>query len=60
MKILDSAGLKTALTKIQKELNKKQDGDSEFKRCRVLTQSQYDSLSSTEKNRADTLYFIKK
>ena len=31
-----------------------------FKRCKVLTQSEYDALSSTEKNRADTLYFIKK
>lgn len=60
MKILDSTGLKTALTKIQTELNKKQNEDSEYKRCRVLTQSEYDALSSTEKNRADTLYFIKK
>lgn len=31
----------------------------DFKRCKVLTQSEYDALSSTEKNRADTLYFIK-
>lgn len=29
-------------------------------RCKVLTQVQYDALSSTDKNRADTLYFIKK
>lgn len=29
-------------------------------RCKVLTQAQYDVLSSTDKNRADTLYFIKK
>lgn len=60
MKVLDSAGFKTALTKIQKELNKKQNSDAEYKRCKVLTQSEYDRLSSTEKNRADTLYFIKK
>lgn len=33
---------------------------ADFKRCKVLTQSEYDALSSTEKNRADTLYFIKK
>ena len=33
---------------------------TDFKRCKVLTQSEYDALSSTEKNRADTLYFIKK
>lgn len=32
---------------------------ADFKRCIVLTQSEYDALSSTEKNRADTLYFIK-
>lgn len=31
----------------------------DFKRCIVLTQSEYGALSSTEKNRADTLYFIK-
>lgn len=31
----------------------------DFKRCKVLTQSEYDALSSTEKNREDTLYFIK-
>ncbi len=33
---------------------------TDFKRCKILTQSEYDALSSTEKNRADTLYFIKK
>lgn len=32
---------------------------ADFKRCKVLTQSEYNALSSTEKNRADTLYFIK-
>lgn len=32
---------------------------SDFKRCKVLSQSEYDALSSTEKNREDTLYFIK-
>lgn len=32
---------------------------ADFKRCKVLTQSEYDALSTTEKNRADTLYFIK-
>lgn len=31
----------------------------DFKRCIVLTQTEYNNLSSTEKNRADTLYFIK-
>lgn len=34
-------------------------GIKDHKRCIVLTQSEYDALSSTEKNRADTLYFIK-
>lgn len=28
-------------------------------RCKVLTQVQYDALSPTDKNREDTLYFIK-
>lgn len=32
---------------------------TDFKRCIVLTQTEYNNLSSTEKNRADTLYFIK-
>lgn len=31
----------------------------DFKRCIVLTQTEYNNLSSTEKNRTDTLYFIK-
>lgn len=31
----------------------------DMKKCKILTQSEYDALSSTEKNRADTLYFIK-
>lgn len=31
----------------------------DHKRCIILTQSEYDALSSTEKNREDTLYFIK-
>ena len=31
----------------------------DFKRCIVLTQTEYNNLSSTEKNREDTLYFIK-
>ena len=33
---------------------------ADHKRCIILAQSEYDALSSTEKNRADTLYFIKK
>ena len=32
---------------------------ADFKRCIVLSQTEYNNLSSTEKNRADTLYFIK-
>lgn len=32
---------------------------ADFKRCIVLTQSEYNALSTTKKNRADTLYFIK-
>lgn len=32
---------------------------ADFKRCIVLTQSEYNALSTTKKNRADTLYFVK-
>lgn len=32
---------------------------ADFMRCKVLTQSEYNALSSTEKNRANTLYFVK-
>ena len=39
------------------KINKSEIAD--FKRCVVLTQTKYNNLSSTEKNRADTLYFIK-
>lgn len=31
---------------------------ADFKRCIVLTQAEYDALSTEEKNRADTLYFF--
>lgn len=31
----------------------------DFKRCIVLSESNYSALSDTEKNRADTLYFLK-
>lgn len=41
---------------LKQSLNKVKD---ECKRIKVLTQAEYDALSSTEKNRADTLYFIK-
>lgn len=46
---------------INESLNDKIDKSdiADFKRCKVLTQSEYNALSSTEKNRADTLYFIK-
>lgn len=32
---------------------------ADFKRCIVLTQAEYDALSTDDKNRVDTLYFIK-
>lgn len=53
--------INTIRIKVQEELSKKADKTeiADFKRCIVLTQSEYDALSSTEKNRADTLYFIK-
>lgn len=31
----------------------------DYKKCKILTQSKYNALSSAEKNREDTLYFIK-
>lgn len=46
---------------INESLNDKIDKSdiADFKRCIVLTQTKYDALSTKEKNRADTLYFIK-
>ena len=46
---------------IQAEFDKKVDKTEivDFKRCIVLTPVEYNALSSTEKNREDTLYFIK-
>lgn len=49
MKYVSSENLKQSLNKVK----------DECKRIKVLTQSEYNALSSTEKNRADTLYFIK-
>lgn len=57
----NSARIDAVVSKVQEELSKKADKTeiADFKRCKVLTQSEYDALSTTEKNRADTLYFIK-
>lgn len=41
---------------LKQSLNKVKD---ECKRIKILTQSEYNALSSAEKNREDTLYFIK-
>lgn len=49
------AGSEQALATVAQTQNDIKD----HKRCIILTQSEYDALSSTEKNRADTLYFIK-
>ena len=59
--VANSARIDAVVSKVQEELSKKADKTeiADFKRCKVLTQSEYDALSSTEKNRADTLYFIK-
>lgn len=57
----NSARIDVVVSKVQEELSKKA-GKTEivdFKRCIVLTQREYNDLSSTDKNRADTLYFIK-
>lgn len=53
--------INTIRIKVKEELSKKADKTeiADFKRCIVLTQAEYDALSSTDKNRADTLYFIK-
>lgn len=56
IKFLSDSGLRSLLNKVNNLINKKTEG---HKRCVVLTQTQYNNLSSTEKNRADTLYFIK-
>lgn len=57
----NSARIDAVVSKVKEELSKKADKTEivDFKRCKVLSQSEYDALSSTEKNRADTLYFIK-
>ena len=39
---------------------KNEEAINEHKKIKILTQSEYDALSNEEKNRADTLYFIKK
>lgn len=59
--VANSARIDVVVSKVQEELSKKADKTeiADFKRCKVLTQSEYDALSTTEKNRADTLYFIK-
>lgn len=57
----NSARIDAVVSKVQEELSKKADITEivDFKRCIVLTPREYDELSSTEKNRADTLYFVK-
>ena len=57
----NGAIIDAVVSKVKEELSKKADKTEivDFKRCKVLTQSEYDALSSTEKNREDTLYFVK-
>ena len=57
----NSARIDAVVSKVKEDLSKKADKSeiADFKRCIVLTQAEYDALSSTDKNRADTLYFIK-
>lgn len=57
----NDARIDAVVSKVKEELSKKADKTEivDFKRCKVLTQSEYDALSTTEKNREDTLYFIK-
>nr|DAH03969.1 MAG TPA: hypothetical protein [Caudoviricetes sp.] len=58
---VNSARIDAVVSKVKEELSKKADKTEivDFKRCKVLTQSEYNALSTTEKNREDTLYFIK-
>ena len=56
IKVLSDNGLRSLLSKINNLINKKTNG---CKRSVILTQAEYDKLSSDEKNRDDTLYFIK-
>lgn len=57
----NDARIDAVVSKVKEELSKKADKTeiADFKRCIVLTPVEYDALSSTEKNRADTIYFIK-
>lgn len=57
----NSVRIDNVVSKVKEELSKKADKTeiADFKRCIVLTQAEYDALSNTDKNRADTLYFIK-
>lgn len=57
----NGARIDAVVSKVQEELSKKADKTDivDFKRCIVLSESNYSALSDTEKNRADTLYFLK-
>lgn len=57
----NSARIDVVVSKVKEELSKKADKTEivDFKRCIILTPVEYAALSSTEKNREDTLYFIK-
>lgn len=57
----NSVRIDAVVSKVKEELSKKADKSeiADFKRCIVITQSEYNALSTNEKNRADTLYFIK-
>jgi len=57
----NDARIDAVVSKVKEELSKKADKTEivDFKRCIILTPVEYAALSSTEKNREDTLYFIK-
>ena len=57
----NDARIDTVVSKVKEELSKKADKTeiADFKRCIILTPVEYAALSNTEKNREDTLYFIK-
>lgn len=57
----NDARIDAVVSKVKEELSKKADKTeiADFKRCIILTPVEYTALSDAEKNRADTLYFIK-
>lgn len=56
----NGARIDAVVSKVKEELSKKADKTDivDFKRCIVISETNYSALSDAEKNRADTLYFL--